>query len=323
MKTRIRCLLAALLATDVAPMRGPALSPSVALAPRRRKRNGVKPYVLGCAAAGALSTCVSHTLTLPLDVLKTRIQSDAALAGLSLAAVCRRIVTKEGPRALLAGFTANGCGYFMQGAIKFGLYEACKRRIFRELDNRGIDGRRRHRVPVWVASSACAEVVACLALCPMEATKIRLVTDPLYASSTLGALRRVISENGIHSLWQGVAPILVRQVPYTVAKLAGYEVISQRLRNPLAAGVLAGSAAAVVSQPGDVVLARLCGGSAQARLTGVCALEDASVGAVLASITSPMQLFVGLYPRACMCAVVCASQFFLYEALRPEVVTSS
>ena len=167
-------------------MRGPALSPSVALAPRRRKRNGVKPYVLGCAAAGALSTCVSHTLTLPLDVLKTRIQSDAALAGLSLAAVCRRIVTKEGPRALLAGFTANGCGYFMQGAIKFGLYEACKRRIFRELEARGGD-RRKNRVPVWVASSACAEVVACLALCPMEATKIRLVTDPLYASSTLGA----------------------------------------------------------------------------------------------------------------------------------------
>ena len=178
-------------------------------------------------------------------------------------------------------------------------------------------------MPVWVASSACAEVVACLALCPMEATKIRLVTDPLYASSTLGALRRVISENGVTSLWQGVAPILVRQVPYTVAKLAGYEVISQHLRNPLAAGVLAGSAAAVVSQPGDVVLARLCGGSAQARLTGVCALEDASVGAVLSSITNPAQLFVGLYPRACMCALVCASQFFLYEALRPKVVTSS
>ena len=320
MKTRIRCLLAALIATHVAPMRGPALSPSVALARRRRK---VKPYVLGCAAAGALSTCVSHTLTLPLDVLKTRIQSDAALAGMSLAAVCRRIVAAEGPRALLAGFTANGCGYFMQGAIKFGLYEACKRRIFRELEARGINGRTRHRVPVWVASSACAEVVACLALCPMEATKIRLVTDPLYASSTLGALRRVISENGVTSLWQGVAPILVRQVPYTVAKLAGYEVISQHLRNPLAAGVLAGSAAAVVSQPGDVVLARLCGGSAQARLTGVCALEDASVGAVLSSITNPAQLFVGLYPRACMCALVCASQFFLYEALRPKVVTSS
>ena len=108
---------------------------------------------------------MSHTPTLPLDVLKTRIQSDAALAGLSLAGLRALIVTTEGQRALLAGFTANGCGYFMQGAIKFGLYEACKRRIFRELEGRG---RRQaeNRVPVWVASSACAEVVACLAFVP-------------------------------------------------------------------------------------------------------------------------------------------------------------
>ena len=105
----------------------------------------------------------------------------------------------------------------MQGAIKFGLYEACKRRIFRELEARGINGRTRHRVPVWVASSACAEVVACLALCPMEATKIRLVTDPLYASSTLGALRAagLAAKFFCTPLWgawadarPGVAPLL-------------------------------------------------------------------------------------------------------------------
>ena len=125
------------------------------------------------------------------------------------------------------------------------------------------------------------------------------------------------------SLWQGVAPILVRQVPYTVAKLAGYEVISQHLRNPLAAGVLAGSAAAVVSQPGDVVLARLCGGSAQARLTGVCALEDASVGAVLSSITNPARSS-SASTRGHACARSSARRaFFLYGALRPKVVTSS
>ena len=76
-----------------------------------------------------------------------------------------------------------------------------------------------------------------------------------------------------------------------------------------------------MSQPGDVVLARLCGGSAQARPTGVCALEDASVGAVLAAIHKPGQLFVGLYPRACACAVVCASRFFLHGA--PAAVVTS
>ena len=98
MKTRIRCLLAALIATHVAPMRGPALSPSVALAPRRRK---VKPYVLGCAAAGALSTCVSHTLTLPLDVLKTRIQCRDEPA--AIGTVLRGLLNEAGWGGLYSG----------------------------------------------------------------------------------------------------------------------------------------------------------------------------------------------------------------------------
>ena len=119
--------------------------------PRAAATTQAKPYVLGCAAAGALSTCVSHTLTLPSDAQNAD-PSDAALAGLS-SRRCRRIVAAGGPaRALLAGFTANGCGYFTQGAIKFGLYEACKRRIFREPRPAAID--RRTTACRSVASSA-------------------------------------------------------------------------------------------------------------------------------------------------------------------------
>lgn len=218
--------------------------------------------------------------------------------------------------ALFAGFTPNALGYFMQGAIKFGLYECGKHALSEVLERRCPEtDPKAYRVPVWVVSSACAEVVACLALCPMEATKIRMVTDPRYASSTVGALRRVVRENGIFSLWQGVSPIMVRQVPYTVAKLAGYEALSMRLGRGVAPGVIAGAAAAAVSQPGDVILSRLCGGSAKARLSGQCALNMASV---LESVKSPYELFVGLQPRALMCATVCAAQFFLYEALRPD-----
>ena len=113
-----------------------------------------------------------------------------------------------------------------------------------------------------------------------------------------------------------VAPILVRQVPYTVAKLAGYEVISQHLRNPLAAGVLAGSAAAVVSQPGDVVLARLCGGSAQARLTGVACLEDARSARCCRRLrTRPAPSSASTRGHVA-CALVCASRLPLQRAGR-------
>ena len=222
----------------------------------------------------------------------------------------------QGSRALFAGFTPNAMGYFMQGAIKFGLYEAGKHLLSEAHAARFPDAdAAKARVPIWILSSACAEVVACVALCPMEATKIRMVTDPHYARTTLGALRRVVSENGVTSLWQGVAPIMIRQVPYTVTKLAGYEALSLHLGRGVLPGVVAGAAAAAVSQPGDVILSKLCGGSAMARLSKhQCAV---SMGDVIDTFVHPTDYFVGLQPRAAMCAAVCAAQFFLYEALRP------
>lgn len=273
------------------------------------------PYAYGCAMAGAISTAVSHTAVLPLDVLKTKMQSDRELGRLSPTAALRRVVHAGGPSQLLTGFSANAVGYFSQGAIKFGLYEHGKRcfseAVARRFPNANVS-ETRWRVPIWIASSACAEVVASFALCPMEATKIRMVTDATYARSALGAFRRLLREEGVAALFRGTSPILIRQVPYTVAKLAGYEALSMCIGGGLLAGVIAGAAAATVSQPGDVILAKLCGGSRVARLEA-CYL---SVSAVVSSLTL-REFFVGLQPRATMCAAICAGQFFMYEALRP------
>lgn len=271
------------------------------------------PYFWGCAAAGAVSTAITHSAVFPLDVLKTKMQADASLAGLSASRALRRILQRDGKSNFLAGFSANAVGYFSQGAIKFGLYETGKHFFTSRLAEQNPDvDTTRWRVPIWIASSALAEVVACLALCPMEATKIRLVTNPGYAGNAFVATRRIVGEEGARALWRGVWPIMIRQVPYTVAKLAGYEALSLFLGGGLAAGVVAGAAAAAVSQPGDVILSKLCGGSAVARIE-TCYL---SAGAVVREL-SISQLFVGLTPRATMCAVICAGQFFLYEALRP------
>jgi len=274
------------------------------------------PYFWACAAAGAISTATTHSAFFPLDVLKTKMQSDAALAGLSAQRALRHVLRTDGPRHLLSGFSANAMGYFSQGAIKFGLYETGKHACSTFLESRWpetVDATEaRWRVPIWIVSSACAEVVASFALCPMEATKIRLVTDRTYARGAAGAFRRLVREEGLAALFRGSAPILIRQVPYTVAKLAGYEALSMLIGGGVVAGVVAGAAAAAVSQPGDVILSKLCGGSKVARLE-TCYL---SVPAVIESL-SVGQLFAGLTPRATMCAAICAGQFFLYEALRP------
>ena len=64
-----------------------------------------------------------------IDVVKTRIQIDPALARHSLLSGGRLIVTKEGPSALLTGFGPTAVGYFVQGGAKFAGYELWKKQF--------------------------------------------------------------------------------------------------------------------------------------------------------------------------------------------------
>jgi solute carrier family 25 phosphate transporter 3 len=64
-----------------------------------------------------------------IDVVKTRIQIDPALARHSLLSGGRLIVTKEGPSALLTGFGPTAVGYFVQGGGKFAGYELWKKQF--------------------------------------------------------------------------------------------------------------------------------------------------------------------------------------------------
>jgi solute carrier family 25 phosphate transporter 3 len=67
---------------------------------------------------------VDYTDAPAIDVVKTRIQIDPALARDSLLSAGRKIVASEGPKGLLTGFGPTAVGYFFQGGAKFAGYEA-------------------------------------------------------------------------------------------------------------------------------------------------------------------------------------------------------
>merc|ERR1719158_1849977 len=71
------------------------------------------------------------------------------------------------------------------------------------------------------AISAGAEFVADIFLCPLEACRIRSVSDPTYGSSLPGVGARLVREEGVlRGFYSGFGPILFKQVPYTMAKFA-------------------------------------------------------------------------------------------------------
>lgn len=87
----------------------------------------------------------------------------------------RSIVSSEGASALLTGFGPTAVGYLVQGGAKFAGYEFFKRQ-FASLAG---DPERatKHRTAIYLSASASAEFFADILLSPLEATRIRLVSQ--------------------------------------------------------------------------------------------------------------------------------------------------
>jgi len=239
-----------------------------AIPPKPAELSGLALYSR-FAFAGAVCCSVTHGALTPVDVVKTRIQLDPAKYNRGMIGGFRQVVQAEGAGALLTGFGPTAAGYFLQGAFKFGGYELFKQQSINLL---GLETASQNRTAVYLASSALAEFFADIALCPLEATRIRLVSQPEFASGLMSGFGKILKNEGIGAFYSGFGPILFKQVPYTMAKFVVYEKVSEAIYSAfpkdkmsggaqtganLGAGLIAGFAAALVSQPADTMLSKI------------------------------------------------------------------
>ena len=128
------------------------------------------------------------------------------------------IYSKEGLRGVFFGWSPTFIGYSMQGAGKYGFYEAFKY-LYGDKLAPGLP-----KQVVYLAASASAEFLADLALCPMEAIKVRMQTTlPPFAHTLREGWAKVIKEEGVAGLYKGLYPLWGRQIPYTMVKFATFE----------------------------------------------------------------------------------------------------
>jgi solute carrier family 25 (mitochondrial phosphate transporter), member 3 len=211
--------------------------------------------------AGGICAATSHAVPVPVDVIKTRQQIDASLENIPFMQAARSIVHTEGISALFLGMGPTVCGYFFEGSLKFGIYEVLKPAVQSLVSTR------------WMAYVLCGIVsglVASVALCPMEALRIRLVSEPDYAGAggnwIQGGLKMLKTE-GVFGLCKGMNPMIAKQVPYTVTKNVSfdlmtcfaYSIIATRTAVttffiPLVAAAIASVLSCIASQPGDMLL---------------------------------------------------------------------
>ncbi|KAH7153272.1 mitochondrial carrier domain-containing protein [Dactylonectria macrodidyma] len=237
-------------------------------ATKPEKLSGVALYSR-FALAGAVCCSVTHGGLTPVDVVKTRIQLEPTTYNRGMIAAFRQVVQNEGAGALLTGAGPTFAGYFLQGAFKFGGYEFFKKQW---IDYLGYETASQNRTAVYLASSATAEFFADIALCPLEATRIRLVSEPTYANGLIGGFSKMLKNEGVGAFYAGFGPILFKQIPYTMAKFVVFEKVSEAVFRQfpkkdlsdgmqtvanLGSGLIAGFAAALVSQPADTMLSKI------------------------------------------------------------------
>ncbi|RWV91161.1 hypothetical protein GW17_00046572 [Ensete ventricosum] len=103
------------------------------------------------------------------------------------------LLKEQGFRGFFRGWVPTLLGYSAQGACKFGFYEFFKKYYS---DIAGPEYAAKYKTLIYLAGSASAEVIADVALCPFEAVKVRVQTQPGFARGLSDGLPRFVRSEG-------------------------------------------------------------------------------------------------------------------------------
>jgi solute carrier family 25 phosphate transporter 3 len=226
--------------------------------------------------------------------------------------------------ALLTGLGATAAGYFVQGWFKFGGVEFFK---IKAVQSMGEEKAWDNKTAIYLGSAACAETIADIFLCPLEAVRIRSVSDPEFCDGLADGFAKMLKTEGIGGFYAGLAPILAKQVPYTMAKFAVQGQAADAMyasmgKTPaelsgnanlgvsLASGVIAGVAAAVISHPADTLLSKVNKKGAGGDGPMVTRLMNIAKEVGFVNLCT-----VGLLPRCVMIGTLTAGQFGIFDTV--------
>ena len=301
---------------------------------------------MASACSGALLTSV---LTTPFDVVKVRLQAQQQFSSPCFLIDCKcldgvnicdatgqvsstpkfrgtfdafvKIAELEGISSWWKGLSPTLLMAVPSTVIYYTTYDVLKMKLGFKPDQ--------VNVVAPLLSGSLARSVAVIAVCPIELLRTKLQAHHGYNYRELfGVLNSAVRTNGLFSLWRGLYPMLLRDVPFSIAYWIGYEYFKLQFMLsldphyhsvvPFAAGSLSGIIAAVLTTPLDVVKTHM---QVDLGKPGPNAkrLGAGSLSSVLGKIVSQhgfSGLYAGLVPRCVKIAPACAIMITSYEACR-------
>ncbi|CAH1423109.1 unnamed protein product [Lactuca virosa] len=275
-------------------------------------------YYAACSIGGIFSCGLTHMAVTPLDLIKCNMQINPAKFK-SISSGFGTLLKEQGIKGFFTGWVPTLLGYSVQGACKFGFYEFFKKAYS---DISGPENAAKYKTLIYLAGSASAELIADIALCPFEAVKVRVQTNPGFAKGFSDGFPKFINAEGTAGLYKGLVPLWGRQIPYTMMKFASFETIvemiykhaipipkdqcskSLQLGVSFVGGYVAGVFCAIISHPADNLVSFL----------------NNSQGATVGNAVKEIGLFGlftrGLPLRILMIGTLTGAQWGIYDAFK-------
>mmetsp|Transcript_9886 Transcript_9886/g.36199 ORF Transcript_9886/g.36199 Transcript_9886/m.36199 type:complete len:304 (-) Transcript_9886:86-997(-) len=184
--------------------------------PGEKNLPAYKKVIAGCSA-GAIGATVGN----PADLALVRMQADGKLPEhlrrnyRGISDVILRTVRQEGPLSLW-----RGCGPTVNRAMivttsQLATYDQAKELLI----NFGADP---HATSTHLTASITSGIVASCVSNPVDLAKTRLMSmQPLPDGSMpykgmFDVMQKMVAEEGVFSLWKGLAPTMARQCPFVI-----------------------------------------------------------------------------------------------------------
>ncbi|GER47522.1 mitochondrial phosphate carrier protein [Striga asiatica] len=204
-------------------------------------------FYAACTAGGILSCGLTHMAVTPLDLVKCNMQIDPAKYK-SISSGFGVLLKEQGVRGFFRGWVPTLLGYSAQGACKFGFYEFFKKYYS---DLAGPEYASKYKTLIYLAGSASAEVIADVALCPLEAVKVRVQTQPGFARGLSDGLPKFVRSEDTMMKFASFETIVELIYKHAIPTPKNDCSKSLQLGVSFAGGYVAGVLCAVVSHPAD------------------------------------------------------------------------
>jgi hypothetical protein len=171
---------------------------------------------------GGLACCAGEICTLPLDMVKVRLQCDGSR---SLKQTCSQIYHQGGIQSFWSGGSSALIRIFLYCGLRWGFYEAAKD---------GFGQRTGTNVPFYKkAVAACIAGASSAAICtPTDVVKTRMqAQDPRHKryKGFIQATKAIARSEGVRGLYSAWIPTAGRAGVIAVTEIATYDEIKNRI----------------------------------------------------------------------------------------------